>query len=76
MTWKTRIVAGAGVLAALWVLGRAFLTVQLPARDGRRHAFPDPMGPEVTLRQVFDGLPDEGGRRRRCGCSKTTPKRG
>jgi cardiolipin synthase C len=61
MTWKKRIAAGAGLLVALWVLGRAFLTVQLPAREGRRHAFPDPMDSEVTLREAFAGLPHEGG---------------
>jgi len=61
MTWKKRIATGTGFLVALWLLGRAFLTVQLPAREGRRHAFPDPMASDITLREVFQGLPHEGG---------------
>lgn len=63
MTWKKRIATGVGSLVALWVLGRAFLTVQLPSREGRRHAFPDPMDSEVTLREAFDSLPHEGGQK-------------
>ncbi|MEZ4599475.1 MAG: phosphatidylserine/phosphatidylglycerophosphate/cardiolipin synthase family protein [Syntrophotaleaceae bacterium] len=63
MTWTKGIAIGAGFLVGLWVLGRAFLTVQLPSREGRREAFPDPMGSEVTLREAFDTLPHEGGQK-------------
>ncbi len=57
---KLKKVALGGFLSiiALWLVGRLVLTVQLPDRQGRRNAFPDPMESGPSLRAVFDRLPD------------------
>lgn len=47
-------------VAAVWLLGRMFLEVQLPERAGRRDAFPDPMTASLSLREAFAALPAEG----------------
>ena len=49
------------VVVAAWLVGRAFLNVQLPSRAGRRDAFPDPMTANLSLREAFASLPDDGG---------------
>lgn len=50
-------------LLAVWLIGRALLTVQLPDRQGGRNAFPDPMEDGVSLRTSFEQLPIEGGQK-------------
>jgi phosphatidylserine/phosphatidylglycerophosphate/cardiolipin synthase-like enzyme len=50
-----------GGLAVAWMTGNLLLEVQLPDRSGRREGFPDPMNPDLSLREVFDLLPDGGG---------------
>jgi phosphatidylserine/phosphatidylglycerophosphate/cardiolipin synthase-like enzyme len=51
-----------GVLVVAWVAGNLLLEVQLPKRPDRA-LFPDPLDPEVSLREAFDSLPHEEGDR-------------
>ena len=50
-----------GGLAVLWMVGNLLLTVQLPDRSGRHDGFPDPMASQLSLREAFERLPNEGG---------------
>ncbi len=58
VSWFLIVLAG---LVILWAAGNLLLTVQLPDRNGRHDAFPDPMDSRLSLRQAFELLPDEGG---------------
>lgn len=49
------------VFAAIWGGARISLEVQLPRREGPHGAFPDPMVGDMSLREAFKALPDEGG---------------
>ncbi len=60
-----KVALGAGIsVLALWLIGRALLTVQLPDREGRRDFFPDLMDRDLSLRQVFTQLPEPNGQSR------------
>ena len=54
---KRRALVGFLFVLLLWLVGHLVLTVQLPDRQGRRNAFPDPMESGVSLRSAFDRLP-------------------